>query len=241
MTAANVRPDLIQFDGDGGGDLPPALSDAHGRFELTNIPDGKYQVIVEAQAGKLRGRTANVSPDADVTIQLAAVGSLRGTVHGVHGPSELFSVRIVGPTTDTRPFTDGTFEFPRLDPGDYTIDVTSSDGNGRATAHVADGAASVDITLVANATVTGRLVDKAHKPIPGMSVALAPDLPPDQFQVVLQDLPPSSGPDGRFRVDGKAGKMTLVVLGRPPTLKPGLTLEPGSTTDVGDVIVGGGL
>ena len=31
--------------------------------------------------------------------------------------------------------------------------------------------------------------------------------------------------------------MTLVVLGRPPTLKTGLPLEAGKTIDVGDVTV----
>ena len=166
------------------------------------------------------------------------MSSLRGSVHGPRGPSDLFSVQLAGPTSDSRSFTDGRFEFPRVDPGDYTIEVTSSDGTGKATAHVsAGGVASVDIALVANATVTGRLVDKSGKPVPGMTVALIPDQPPGQLQIELHELPPSSGPDGRFQVEGQAGKMMLVVLGRPPTLKPGIPLEAGKTIDVGDVTV----
>ena len=114
--------------------------------------------------------------------------------------------------------------------------MTSSDGTGKATAHVsAGGVVSVDIALVAKATVIGRLVDKSGRPIPGMSVAINPDLPPDQLRILLQELPPTSGPDGRFRVEGEAGKMMLVVLGRPPMLKHGLSLEAGKTIDIGNV------
>jgi hypothetical protein len=228
----------VRSDEAGGGELPPVLSDARGHFELTNVPHGRYQVIAEAQSGKLRGRAADITPDAEIAIQLAAVSSLRGTVHGPRGPSDLFSVQLTGPTSDRRSFTEGTFEIPRVDPGDYTIEVTSSDGTGKATAHVsAGGVASVDIALVANATVTGRLVDRSGKPVPGMTVALIPDQPPGQLQIELHELPPNSSPDGRFQVEGQAGKMTLVVLGRPPTLKTGLALEAGKTIDVGDVTV----
>ena len=142
----------VWVDGGGGGDLPPALSDARGNFELSSVPHGTYQVVAEAESGRLRGRAVNVTPDAQIAIQLAAVGSLRGAVHGSRGPSELFSVNLAGPTADDRSFTDGAFEFPRVDPGDYTIQVTSTDGTGKATAHVpAGGHASVDIALVANA------------------------------------------------------------------------------------------
>jgi hypothetical protein len=65
------------------------------------------------------------------------------------------------------------------DLADVTIEVTSSDGTGSATVHVASGeTGSADITLIANATVTGRFVDKSGKPIAGISVAIITDQPP---------------------------------------------------------------
>jgi RNA polymerase sigma-70 factor (ECF subfamily) len=225
----------MKSDGAGESNLPPALSDTRGQFELANVPHSRYQVLAEAQAGKLRGRAADITPDAEITITLAAVSSLRGTVHGAHGPSELFSVRLTGPTSDQRSFADGAFEFPRVDPGDYTLEVTSSDGTGHATAHVADGAAAVDIALVANATVTGRLVDPAGNPVPGMNMTLLADR--DVLQIELHDPPAISGPDGRFSVEAQAGKRMLVVLGHTPTTRRGLALEAGKAIDVGDVIV----
>src|SRR4029079_14635896 len=100
-----------------------------------------------------------------------------------------------------------------------------------------DEAASVDIPLVANGTVTGRVVDKAGKPISGMRVALIPDHPPGRLQISLHESPPISGPDVRFQVAGPPGTRTLLVLSREPTVKRGVSVAAGNTIDVGDVTV----
>jgi hypothetical protein len=63
-----------------------------------------------------------------------------------------------------------------------------------------------------------------------------PDQPVNRM-VKMLTLPPSSGPDGRFSVDGPPGMTTLGVLGPTMIRKTGLKLEPGATLDVGDVIV----
>lgn len=234
----NSRNIFVQGDGTRGAEPPPTLTDARGHFELTDLGPGKFQLIAEAESGKLRARAADVAPDAQIKLQLANVSSLRGSVHGANGPTDLFSVQLMGPTSNARSFTDGAFVFPRLDPGDYTIEVTSSDGTGKATAHVSPGeVATVDIALVANGTVTGRLVDKNGKPISGMGVALIDDQPPGQLHIELREQPTSSGPDGRFRVGGPPGIRTLVSLGRKPTAKRGLSVQANTTVDIGDLTV----
>jgi hypothetical protein len=91
----------LGFVGVGGTDLPPALTDARGHFEMPSVPHGTYRVVAEAQSGQLRGVIAGVIPDREIAIQLVAVSSLRGTVHGATGPSELFSVALEGPTSET--------------------------------------------------------------------------------------------------------------------------------------------
>jgi RNA polymerase sigma factor (sigma-70 family) len=240
-----------------GRDPPPAMTDARGHFELTNLLRGRYQVVAEAQSGKLRGGAVDVTTDAQISIRLSNVSSLRGTVHGPRGPTDLFSVVLkgpidprsstdgafvfpppTGPTVVSRSFTDGAFVFPRLEAGDYSIDVESTDGTGKVKVRVAsDEAASVDILLVANGTVTGRLVDKAGKPLSGLGVVLIPDQPPGQLQIEIHALPPSSGPDGRFQVEGPPGTRTLAILGNTPTAKRGLSVAAGKSIDVGDVTV----
>jgi protocatechuate 3,4-dioxygenase beta subunit len=220
----------------GPRDPPPVMTDARGHFEVTSLLRGRYQVYAEAEGGKLRGGAANVTTDAEITVSLAGVASLHGTVHGGRGPTDLFSVALSGKTFDGGSFTGGAFDFPRLDPGDYTIDVDSKDGTGQAKVRVSpDQAASVDIALVANGAVTGRVVDKAGNPVSGIGVALIPDQPPGQLQIALHEQPPTTGPDGRFQVEGAPGPRTLVVIGFPPTAKRGVPVASGTTVDVGDV------
>ncbi len=178
-------------------------------------------------------------------------------MHGPRGPTELFTIVLkgpidprsstgnafvfpppTGPTVVSRSFTDGTFVFPRLEPGDYSIDVESTDGTGTAKVRVASGeAASVDVLLVPNGTVTGRLVDKAGKPLSGLGVVLIPDQPPGLLKIEIHALPPSSGPDGRFQVEGPPGTRTLAILGNTTTAKRGLSVAAGKSLDVGDVTV----
>jgi hypothetical protein len=238
-----------------GRDPPPVMTDARGRFAVTNLLRGRYQVVAEAQAGKLRGGAVDVTTDAQISVRLASVGSLRGTVRGARGPADLFTVILKGPlgsftergfafppptepTVVTRSFTDGAFAFPRLEPGDYTVDVESAGGTGVAKVRVASDEAVVEIALVANGIVTGRLVDRSGKPVSGLGVVLLPDQPPGQLQIEIHALPPTSGPDGRFQVEGPPGTRTLAVLGMPRTAKRGLTVSAGTEVDVGDVTVG---
>ncbi len=247
----------IRGGGTEGRDPPPVMTDARGHFELTNLLRGRYQVVAEAESGKLRGGAVDVTTDAQISIRLSNVSSLRGTVHGPRGPTELFTIVLkgpidprsstgnafvfpppTGPTVVSRSFTDGTFVFPRLEPGDYSIDVESTDGTGTAKVRVASGeAASVDVLLVPNGTVTGRLVDKAGKPLSGLGVVLIPDQPPGLLKIEIHALPPSSGPDGRFQVEGPPGTRTLAILGNTTTAKRGLSVAAGKSLDVGDVMV----
>ena len=72
------------------------LTDARGHFEVTE-GRGRYQVVAEAESGKLRARAADVTTDAHILIRLANVSSLRGSVHGASRPTDLFSVLLTGP------------------------------------------------------------------------------------------------------------------------------------------------
>lgn len=234
----NSRNIFVQGDGTRGAEPPPTLTDANGRFELTDLGPGKFQLVAEADSGKLRARAADVTPDARINMQLASVASLRGTVHGTNGPTDLFSVQLNGPSWNARSFTDGAFVFSRVEPGDYTLEVTSSDGTGKAALHVSPGQdAPVDIALVSNGTVMGRLVDKNGKPMSGMGVVLIDDQPPGQLHIELREQPTSSDPDGRFRVEGPPGMRTLVALGRRSTAKRGISVQANKTIDIGDVTV----
>jgi carboxypeptidase family protein len=233
-------------DGEGGGgsagDIPPVLTDAQGRFAIGGLPHAAFDIVAEAKKGTLRGRAANITPDATVSLQALGLTTLSGTVRGPNGAPALFSVELEGPTAARRSFTDGAFSIGRVDPGAYVVRVTSSDGNGEAKLTVQPGQpATVEISLVANAVVVGMLVDGAGKPVAGLPLTVVDDTGDGRVQVMMEGPPPTSGPDGKFRVEHKAGKVALIVLGGPaPVTRKGLVLEPGKTFDVGAIRVDSG-
>lgn len=263
----SVQPDLVSMlagDSDGAGppgrpamrtmmvdsadgaagdtSIPPALTDAQGRYAIRGLAPATYTVVGESLRGQLRARATDVRPDATVDLKLVAITSLSGTVAGVNGPPALFSVELEGPTRTQRSFTDGKFGFDRVDPGSYTVRVTSADGNGQARVDVpADGPATVAITLAANAILVGKLLDPAGAPLAGIPVALVPDTGDGRLQIRLEGPPPTTGADGSFRLEHSAGSVALIVL-RPtqPFSKRGIVLAAGRTVDLGAITVDGG-
>jgi hypothetical protein len=228
---------------DGGGDadssFPPALTDAQGHYAIRGLPPATYTVIAEAQRGQLRARATDIKPDATVDLKVAVVTALSGTVTGPSGPVALFSVELEGPTRTQRSFTDGKFAFDRVDPGSYTVRVQSSDGHGEAKVDVTpDAPATVAIALAANAVVVGKLVDPDGKPLAGQVVVLTPDRGDGRLQVRIEGAPPTTGPDGSFRIEHAAEPCALMVM-RPPSpfSKRGLALVAGKTLDLGTITV----
>jgi protocatechuate 3,4-dioxygenase beta subunit len=223
-------------DGGAAGDLPPALTDSNGHFEIAGLPRTPWTVVAEAQHGALRGRQTKVTPDATITLVAAGVTELRGVVHGARG---MFTVELDGPTRAQRSFAsaDGTFSFSRVDPGAYTVRVTSSAGNGEAHVEVAAGQpASVEIALAANAVVIGTVVDASGKPAGSVPVAVIPDSGDGRIQISMEGPPPTTNPDGTFRIEAKAGTSALALLVPPrPVIKRGLSLIAGQTFDAGTV------
>src|SRR5262249_29948289 len=97
---------------------------------------------------------------------------------------------------------------------------------------------SVEITLTANAVVVGKLVDPAGKALGGLPITIIPDAGDGKLRVEMSGPPPTSNPDGSFRLEAKAGPSALLVLMAPrPFSKRGLVLEAGKTLDVGTITV----
>jgi len=237
-----VRVERSDEGGASGGDIAPVLTDAAGTFELSGLARVPYTVVAEAQSGALRGQATGVKPDATITIQALGVTELRGVVKA-SAPLTFFTVELEGPTREQRTFAaaDGTFSFGRVDPGTYKVSVTSNAGNGDAKVTVAPGKpATVEVVLAANAIVTGKLVDAKGAPVGGLPVVVIPKPPDGRMQVSIDGPPLTSGPDGTFRVEAKAGPSILLVMTPPsPTTKPDLNLVAGQVTDIGPLVVPG--
>ena len=99
-----------------------------------------------------------------------------------------FTVELEGPTRAKRSFAaDGKFSFGRVDPGDYTVSVTSSAGNGprRSKWNRASPPTSRSIALASNAIVIGKLVDRCRQAAGGLPVAVIPDANDGSLRVEL--------------------------------------------------------
>ena len=231
-------------DGGDGNSIAPVLTDANGHFIITGLPRIPWAVTAEAQAGKLRGRVEKVKPDATITIPIASVRTLSGTVHVTGTPPTWFSVELEGPTNAQRSFawTDGTFSFERVDPGNYTVTAASSVGTAEAKLVVGADNAHVDLTLAIGATISGKLVDKDGKPVADVGVVVVAgtsDGGDGKMNIKITNQPESSGPDGTFKVDTKPGKVILVILtgGGAPTTRR-LTITDGQALDAGTITIG---
>jgi protocatechuate 3,4-dioxygenase beta subunit len=226
-------------DGGNTNAIAPVLTDPNGHFMITGLPRVQWTVTAEAQGGKLRGRAEKVKPDATIAIAIASVRELHGTIHS-DSPPAWFNVQLDGPTTAQRDFTwtDGTFSFARIDPGTYTVKVTSNAGTGEAKVTV--GAAengNVDITLTSNGTIIGKLVDPDGKPMPDVGVTAIPDTGDGKIEIRLSGPAPTTGPDGSFSIPSKPGKMILIAMLRgAPVMKPGLVVQAGQTLDIGTFV-----
>ncbi|MFT3696195.1 MAG: carboxypeptidase-like regulatory domain-containing protein [Kofleriaceae bacterium] len=241
----NKKSVSISSNGDDLQAVAPVLTDAQGHYEIHDLPRVKWTVTAEAQAGKLRGH-GKVTPDATADIKVTGVQGLTGTVHATGTPPQTFTVSLEGASTTTRTFAwpdkgDATFSFPRLDPGDYQVTVSSTAGGATAKVSVGTDPAHVDLTLATAAHVKGILVDKAtHKPLPQMGVALVPDKGDGSLSIMINGEPEATGADGSFDLTTRAGNFVLVALapnlGQSPAVGHAKVTE-AATVDLGTIEV----
>ncbi len=198
----DVPPDLSSGAFDWTGRNKVALTDADGRFAITGLAAGIYDVAAEGDKGASRGVTHKVKLDRAVRVQLTALAGL--TITAVRGGAPLarYHLEVMGPEPDELAVTaiNGQTTLRNLPPGEYSLLATTNEGAGKATVTLAQGmSATATITVGTWATVAGQIVDSATgKPLSGVT-ALVDNalLSPD-----TGDTPPwISDVNGRFRID----------------------------------------
>ncbi len=124
----------------GGFGYAEAVTDASGAFSIGALPEGNYSVRADGPDLASAAFVAATPVDAKVTLELAPLGRIVGTVASGKVP---FQVHVTSADLNVylgqTPFASGgAFAFNGLPPGNYT--VTASAGDATATSEVTLGA-----------------------------------------------------------------------------------------------------
>lgn len=238
-----MRMIMATDDGSGSGSSgrPPVLTDDEGRFEITDLRDASYELVAEHGGGRQRV-TAVARPGDAVTLELAELGAIEGTVTLDGQPLRRYGIRVEGPVSRSIQVRDGSgsFEIGRLDPGAYQLVVTAPDGTGRASVTVESGrTVSQDVVLEHQLTVRGRIVDAKGEPIAGAIILIGAG---KEGEVSIEhsgaEEPNVTGEDGGFEASCASGPRALLALS-PASPRPLVVhffvAEPGQDVDLGDL------
>jgi protocatechuate 3,4-dioxygenase beta subunit len=227
------------------GSVPPVVTDAEGRFAITGLREGDYDLVAEGLGGTARAFADKVATGSEVKLQLANLTSLVGDVTRDGRPVTEFSVELTGPARHARSFRsdDGQFTMRRLDPGTYKLRVRGGGGETEMSVEIVAGKKTeVAVVLQSQLEVRGRLIDGDGNPVAKAMVLLAPAGPPGEvsIQIDSSSAPARSGEDGRFVVGALPGSYMLLALGgdtpRPLARK---RVELSADVDVGDLLATG--
>jgi protocatechuate 3,4-dioxygenase beta subunit len=158
----------------------PNLTDADGRFSLSDLSEGKHTLRAHRRGGG-EAIVEHVVLGSEVTLTIAAAGRVTGTValRGGAAPEE-FSVRMFDETSGYRRQdqfyrTGGAWSFSEVPAGTFKLQVSTGAGTAETTVTVAAGEelAGVRVELAPKVTVRGTVVDLDGKPVPGMAVQVS--------------------------------------------------------------------
>ncbi len=247
--ATSMRQEMRMVVSDGGSSgsrgRPPVLTDENGRFEITGLRDADYELEVEGEGGSQRARTT-ARPGQEATLELAELGTIEGTVTIDGKAVGSYSLHLQGPSSSMTQVRDenGHFEVKRLDPGTYSLTVSSAEGRGSTEVTVTSGqSAKADITLENLLTITGRIVDGEGAPIVGAMVMLGEASSDGGISVRSDgdDEQNKTDEEGRFEVSCASGSRVLMAMSpttRGPIVIHRFTVDPGKDADLGDLVEG---
>jgi hypothetical protein len=223
----------------------PVLTDARGRFEIPRLRSGTYVIVAEAERGGARARADGVETGSRITLELEPLAGIRGRVDG---KVDRFTVAVKGPSPRSKSVFSETGEFTvdRLDPGQYTVEITADNGVGTAEVEVEAGSTSdVEIELEAFATLRGKVLEAGTgKALSGLMVmAHGRD---GGFDVsaglsMLTGGGPRTDASGAFAVgEIRPGRGTVTILDLDASMEGALAsaeydVDPGQTLDLGTI------
>ncbi len=206
------------------GEVPPALTDESGKFAITGLKKGEYNLVAEGMRGTARA-FMQVKTDEPVEVVLASLTSIEGQVVQEGSPVRNFVVHLEGPMRKRKQVRsqEGRFLMRRVDPGSYKIRVTTEGGEAKGEVVVRESeVAKIVLTMESLVQVEGVVVDESGEAVVGAIAVAAPMTSGGGLMLEVDDDVQSTGSTGRFRLGVSPGKYTLVILGEsgPLAMQP---------------------
>ncbi|MBL4633812.1 MAG: carboxypeptidase regulatory-like domain-containing protein [Kofleriaceae bacterium] len=259
QTRSEVRMVIEDDGGDAGSEgapgldfgasreVPPVLTGESGKFAITGLKKGDYNLVAEGMRGTARA-FMQVKTDEPVEVALASLTSIEGKVVQEGSPVRNFVVHLEGPMRKRKQVRsdEGRFLLRRVDPGTYKIRVTAEGGEAKGEIVVrASEVAKIELTMGSLVQVEGVVVDEAGDAIVGAIAVAAPMTSGGGMMLEVDDDAQSTGPTGRFKLGVSPGKYSLVILGESgPLLMHPFEVKAGqSMVNLGELKAspGGGL
>jgi hypothetical protein len=157
-----------------------AITEDLGNYIISDVPTGTYTLNASAQGYNTGTQGATVNENLTIAVNFALVllpttGEISGRVTNMSG-EPIFSAGVNLAEVGDSVLTDesGTYRFPNVLPGSYTVNVTASGYNNpsRTVSVNAGQTTSADFKLekVTNGTIIGIITDSENKGITGARV-----------------------------------------------------------------------
>ncbi len=198
-----------------GSELPPVLTDEQGKFEITGLREGDYNLRAEGFKGTARALVPDVATGKEITIKLENLTRIEGVVKAAGEPVNSFSITLTGVATQRKQVRDkeGRFTMVRIDPGTYTLTARSSEGQVDAQVIVKAGeTTTLTLEMEQLTMVEGSIVDEAGKPISGVLVVTSPMKEHGEVSISIGDDTEPTGPDGKFAIGVRPGNYILFAI-----------------------------
>jgi hypothetical protein len=226
---------MAMAPGESSMGFPSTLTDAAGRFEITNLARGTYSLGAHAADGG-DGMLPNVATGTNnASIKLARAGSVDGTLTGFASAATVFYWSTTrGPEQIGRALVDGAkFSRVGVTPGRYTVEALAGADTDAVIVEVRAGeTVRVDLHSRAVGSVEGTVADlTTRKPLAGMRCDAKPSTD-GQASPVFPDVPFQAFTDavGHFNVSAPVGRVRILCF--PPIGNPNGGLQSPAGTDV---------
>lgn len=226
-------------------DRQPVLTDVDGVFVFQGLPQDTFSVYARSEHGDATARLDDVAPGDDVDVVLERLGAITGRVRFAGKPVTQFSVETAPVSARAFVAEDGAFTLERISTGRQQLLVLATEGSAVQFVDIEPGdATTVDVELVAWASVTGRAVSAEGEPVSGLSVDISArggerDGRTRRFsRMANTDL--KTDASGRFAFDGiGVGRFSARLRARhvPVGGTHAFIDPPGGAFDLGDITV----